>query len=429
MRILMVTPMPPQAEAPGAIPLVLYAQLRGLRARNHRVSVATVAGKEPGEQQALERLRQEGHDVYAAVPGDTPGFPGWVHRWGRRWRLASTWLRGRHPWRSIWFWEPDLQRILDDQLRSEQYDLVIVEDNATGMYRYETEAPLIFTEHEVRRPRPLSLRVPDGKSRTLGALARHSLQELDWARWPRYQRRTWQKFDRIQVFTREDADAVREIAPEVADRVQVNPFGVVLPSKLDPGKVEPMRLLFVGNYTHAPNVDAALWLGREIMPLLRSRCPGVQLSLVGTYPPDEVKALQGADIEVTGAVPEIEPYMERAAVVLAPVRIGGGMRMKVLLSMAMGKAVVTTPRGAQGFELGAEPPPLSISNSATAFASAVAELLSSPEKRQRQGEEARDYVALYYSPEAYASRVEALYEEMQTGGKQVEPQEVGMLPV
>ena len=150
--------------------------------------------------------------------------------------------------------------------------------------------------------------------------------------------------------------------PELRPRVSVNPFGVVAPPAADPAHEEEGQLIFVGNYTHAPNVDAALWLGREIMPRLRQLRPGVRLNIVGIYPPEEVLALGGPDIVVTGPVPEIEPWLERAAVVLAPLRIGGGMRMKVLHSMAMGKAVVTTPRGAEGLEIDGQHPPLMVAD-------------------------------------------------------------------
>ena len=131
----------------------------------------------------------------------------------------------------------------------------------------------------------------------------------------------------------------------MAKRVRVNPFGIEIPAPLDTAVQEQNTLLFVGNFTHAPNVDAAVWLGKEIMPLLREQCPGIRLWLIGIYPPPEVKALACNDIEVTGPVPEIEPYFARAALVVAPVRIGGGMRMKVLQAMALGKAIVTTSRG------------------------------------------------------------------------------------
>jgi hypothetical protein len=101
--------------------------------------------------------------------------------------------------------------------------------------------------------------------------------EADWQRWRKYQLSVWRRSDRIQVFTPRDAEAVAALAPDLAERVRVNPFGVELPAPLDDRLEEPGHVLFVGNFTHPPNVDAALWLGTEIMPALRTCYPGVRL--------------------------------------------------------------------------------------------------------------------------------------------------------
>jgi glycosyltransferase involved in cell wall biosynthesis len=170
--------------------------------------------------------------------------------------------------------------------------------------------------------------------------------------------------------------------------------------------------LFVGNFTHAPNVDAALWLGAAIMPLLRQRCPGVRLTLVGPYPPRSVQALACEDVVVTGRVPQLEPYLEQAAVVIAPIRIGGGMRMKVLHSMAQGKAVVTTARGAEGLALNGHALPLIVAEDVESIVTTTAALLHSREQRQRLGQQARAFVAAHYSPRAYAQRLQAVYAEV-----------------
>jgi glycosyltransferase involved in cell wall biosynthesis len=325
----------------------------------------------------------------------------------RGWRWATAWLRGRDPWRTIWYQESGLQKMLDQVLAERSFDVIQVEDNALGSYRYRTHTPIVFTEHEVRRSRPI-----DWRSWKQAGLVRWAWREADWRRWPAYQRRIWPRFDRIQAFTARDAEVIKALSPQVAERVRVNPFGVELPPQVDEGHEDDCALLFAGNFTHAPNVDAALWLGAEIMPLLRRRRPGVHLTLVGPYPPPEVRALAGDDIVVTGRVPQIEPYLEQAAVIIAPIRIGGGMRMKVLQSMAQGKAVVTTPRGAEGLALNGGALPLMVAQDADSLAAETTTLLNSSEKRHRLGRQARAFVAQHYSPRAYAHRLQAVYAEV-----------------
>jgi len=268
---------------------------------------------------------------------------------------------------------------------------------------------VIFTEHEVRRPRPINWHAGSPSS-----WLRWAVSEADWHRWRKYQSSVWQRFDRIQVFTPRDAEAVAALVPDLAERVRVNPFGVELPAPLDTEMEEPGTLLFVGNFTHPPNVDAALWLGNEIMPALRKYHPGVRLTLVGIYPPKSVQALACSDIRVTGAVPEIEPYFAQAAVVIAPLRIGGGMRMKVLQALALGKAIVTTPRGADGLMIGEQSPPLVIADDAEKFAEVTALLLASCETRRSLGCRARAFVIENFSAQAYARRIEATYTELQS---------------
>ncbi len=401
----MVAPMPPQEQGAGAIPRVLFAELTGLTASGHQVTVVTVAGPDPAEWSAVEDLRKTGLEV-AAVRREELGRWSWA-RWRRRWRFASAWLSGKYPWRTVWFWEPSLQVVLDKLLSERSFDLVIVEDNAMGIYKYNTTQPVLFSEHEVRRPRAVNWR---GLIKAPGF--KLLLSELDWHRWPRYQRNVWRRFKLIQVFTPYDAAGIKKIDPALAGRVRVNPFSIELPAEADPALEEAGTILFSGNFSHPPNTDGAVWLVKEIMPLLRQGWPGVRLMIVGSHPPDQVRALAGEDIIVTGYVPEIEPFLARAAVIVAPLRIGGGQRMKVLQGMAIGKAVVTTPRGAEGLLVTDQSPPLVIAESGEEFARVTAALLQDSQARRVLGKEARDFVMAHFSPAAYARRLETIYGQL-----------------
>jgi glycosyltransferase involved in cell wall biosynthesis len=406
MRILLVTPMPPQAEAHGAIPLVLHAQLAGLLARGHEVTLVTAATGEPDEAAALERLRGEGIDLHVAAR--STGADG---RWRRRASLAGGWLRGDRPWRTVWFAVAGMQQTLDRLTAERHFDVAAFEDNATGSYDVPPGLPRVLTEHEVRRPRRTA-RPPAAPASWPG----WAFSELDWQRWPEYERSVWSRADIIQVFGARDRDGIGSLAPELLERVRVNPFGVTLPGALDARAEEPGTILFVGNFTHPPNVDAARWLAEQLMPALRAGDSGAKLVVVGAAMPAAVRALAAGDIELRPDAPRIEDELARAAVVIAPVRTGGGMRMKVLQALAAGKAVVTTPRGAEGIAL-ATPAPLLVADDAGDTAAAVAGLLADPGARAELGTRARAYAARRHSPEAYAERLEQTYEEAARRGK------------
>jgi len=403
MNVLLVSPMPPYRTATLAVPRVLHAQLSGLTELGHDVTVAAVAGPEDAELEAVERLRADGVDIHAVCREEPWG----VDRWRRRWRLATGWLRWDQPWRTVWFHEARLQQIVRRLGAERSFDVISVEDNAMGIYDYGSSAPAVLTEHEVRRPRPF--RLPTELSRDW---PRRLAGELDWQRWPEYERRVWSRFPVIQTFTQRDADSIRAVAPDVRALLRVNPFGLDLPDPLEPAPAASKDIVFVGNFIHHPNVDAALWLGSEIMPRLRRLGAGARLTVVGPWAPSSVTALACDDIRVTGKVADVRPFLEAAAVVLAPIRVGGGMRMKVLEALALGKAVVTTRRGAEGLEeLGDLP--LVVSETPDDVAAETARLLVDPEARARLGRAAREFAVEHFSARAYARRLEHVYAEAQ----------------
>lgn len=401
MRVLLVVPMPPQADGAGAIPVLLHAELVGL-AQRHEVTLVTAVGDEPGEAEAVARLRGEVETHVADRRRPPPG----ARRRRRQLRMAASWARGGRPWRTVWFADPGIQRIVDRLGAERDFDVVAVEDSAMSVFRYPQGVPTVFTHHEVLRPRPVEWH--PGPPRDWPGWA---FGELDWRRWARFQPQAWRRFDRVQVFSRRDADAVAELAPDLAPRLRVNPFGLVLPPRANPAREVAGTILFVGNFAHPPNRDAAIWLAREILPAVLARRPEARLRIVGSSPSAEVRALAGPQVELVADAPSVLPHLEEAAVVMAPVRTGGGMRMKVLQAMAAGKAVVTTTRGTEGFTGFAEEPPLAVADGEAEIAAATATLLEDDERRLRLGERAREFAERHHSPAAWAERLTAVYEE------------------
>jgi glycosyltransferase involved in cell wall biosynthesis len=110
------------------------------------------------------------------------------------------------------------------------------------------------------------------------------------------------------------------------------------------------RIVYIANFAYQPNIDGAIHLCTEIFPLVRSRVPNARLVLVGNAPPPEVRALasRGSRIRVTGTVRSVTPYLRSADVVVCPLRIGGGIKVKMLEALNFGKATVSTSVGVQG---------------------------------------------------------------------------------
>ena len=164
------------------------------------------------------------------------------------------------------------------------------------------------------------------------------------------ERSVWRSVDVALYPSEEEARVVRALEPGVP-ALAVSPYyfeHIVFRDRATAGK----SIVFVAGFSHSPNVDAAQWLVRSILPLVRRRHPDARLSLVGSNPTDEVRALAGENIEVTGWVSseELAARYAAARVAVVPLRIGAGVKLKLVEALASGVPVVTTPIGVQGLE-------------------------------------------------------------------------------
>lgn len=162
---------------------------------------------------------------------------------------------------------------------------------------------------------------------------------------------SWGRADLCGALTRADAAIMTSALPGL--EVRLVPDGVEhVAARATVGSAPQGRVVaFAANFAYQPNVDAALYLSREVWPRVLRRVPDARLLLVGNAPPAEVRALDGRHaVVVTGRVPSIDPFLAKASVVVCPLRIGGGIKVKMLEAMSAGKAIATTSVGAQGLE-------------------------------------------------------------------------------
>jgi glycosyltransferase involved in cell wall biosynthesis len=162
-----------------------------------------------------------------------------------------------------------------------------------------------------------------------------------------YESWMFEGYDRVVVLTDHDARALKALNAQVP--IVTIPNGVDLdyftPTGFEPD--EPV-LLFTGNYDYAPNLDAALRLVRDIFPKIKQAVPRSRLYLVGGNPPPELQVYASPDVEITGHVPDLRPYFEYSLIYVSPLRLGAGIKNKVLEAMAMQVPVVATPLSCDG---------------------------------------------------------------------------------
>lgn len=222
----------------------------------------------------------------------------------------------------------------------------------------------------------------------------------------RYEKRVYKNIDICVSVSEEEKRLTGEFAPHDLSRLTA-PNGVDVgyfsPSGEEPD--EPGMLVSVGSMDQVRNVDASRFFVDEVLPLLRERGLEVRYYIVGQNPTKEVRAM-GNDpaVTVTGTVDDVRPFLERSTVVVAPYRMGSGVKHKIPISFSMGKPVVATPNACQGLDVtdGRE---VMIAEGPEAFADAVQNLLDSKAKRDEMARRAQTFVRREYSWDVIVGRL------------------------
>jgi glycosyltransferase involved in cell wall biosynthesis len=282
-------------------------------------------------------------------------------------------------------------------------DVVHVCQAVMGQYVRDFERPpakCVLTVHE---PGVTAARHAEAGARGLAAVR----ARIDRTAWVDYERRVLHDVDAVVVLTGRDRRTLAALDESVP--IFEIPLGTAIPARpSSPLGVAPRSVLFVGNFRHTPNVEAAVRLARSIHPRVRRGRPDVSLHLVGDAPSRLVRALAGESITVTGAVDSVEPFLEAAAVVAAPLSSGGGMRMKVLEALAAGKAVVASPLAAEGLNV-TDGDPLLLAGDDDAFASAIGRLLDDEASRGELARRARQWACARFGWERAIAGYETVH--------------------
>jgi glycosyltransferase involved in cell wall biosynthesis len=170
---------------------------------------------------------------------------------------------------------------------------------------------------------------------------------------------------------------------------------------------QPATVTFSGLMSYYPNQQAVRWFLDAVFPIVRQKVPCAKLVVAGAAPPRWLRDRAGDHLEVTGRVADVRPFLARAAVVVAPLLIGGGTRVKILEAAAMGKPVVSTRLGAEGLDL-ADGASVLLADEAQQFAGHVISLLGDPQRAARIGARARSHVAEHFDWNRIGERVSRL---------------------
>jgi len=232
----------------------------------------------------------------------------------------------------------------------------------------------------------------------------------DQWRYRRWETRVFGQAAKVIAVTAQDAEVLQQLtgksAAVVVNGVDCGHYADVQPD------LHSQRLLFIGNYEYSPNLDAVTWALDEILPQVWKRNPQVRFAVCGYALPDSWRERwNDPRIEWQGFVPDLRALQSRCAVFFAPLRQGGGSKLKVLEAMAAGLPVVTTAQGSSGLRvengqhyLGSDDPAV--------LARMLADALEHPQQLQRIGEAGRAYVKAEHDWAVAAAQLEAVYAQL-----------------
>jgi polysaccharide biosynthesis protein PslH len=243
--------------------------------------------------------------------------------------------------------------------------------------------------------------------------AKKLIYELELKKILAYERAAVQRFDHVIAVSEHDRNLMTSwVNPE---RVTVVPTGVNLQEftpDLSGREPEPI-VMFVGAMDWEPNIDAVEYFCAQVWPTVMSAMPEARFRIVGRNPDRRVQSLACESVEVTGRVPAVIDHLREAAVVVVPLRIGGGTRLKIYEAMAAGKAVVSTTVGAEGLDLhpGRD---IVLADAPALFAESVVKLLRDRALRKRY-EAAAAGLAVCYDWPSVGERFEAVLQLARAG--------------
>jgi glycosyltransferase involved in cell wall biosynthesis len=228
--------------------------------------------------------------------------------------------------------------------------------------------------------------------------------------------RLWRRFTALLTTSERDRQQVLAHAPGLQVTVVPNGVDTAFFHPAPPDYVrtgaEP-TVVFTGMMAYYPNQDGVLYFAEQIWPLVRREIPAARFIVVGTDPPPAIRALAEGDngITVTGAVPDVRPYVWEADLCVVPLRIGGGTRLKIVEALAMEKAIVSTTIGCEGIDV-TPGKTLAVADTPATFAAATVELLRSPKRRVTLGQAGRALALARYDWTAAAQPMLAEWDRL-----------------
>lgn len=362
--------------------------------------VTYVCNLRPGEESFLPEMNQLGLKV-EAVPGETS------RRGGVRFLAeAVANLASPRPYAVDRNFDPRVRAKVAELLARERFDLVICD--TVQMARHTMGLPLpptILFQHNVEA------QILERHAQVSDGLVRRTYMFDQYRKMRAFERRCGNHFDHVIAVSQQDKEIFRRKYGwknvDAIDTAVDTDFFQPLPQQ-----ERAHRVMFLGSMDWLPNQDGVRFFADEVWPQVIAQQPDAVFQIVGRNPPPGILALgERKGIEVTGSVPDVRPYLAQASIVVVPLLVGGGTRLKIYEAMAMARATVSTTIGAEGLPVQPGTHFLQ-ADTPQAFASDILKLMNDDSLRRNIGEAANAFVRQHYGSETIARQFEAICQKV-----------------
>jgi glycosyltransferase involved in cell wall biosynthesis len=395
MKILFISNWYPYPPINGA-KIRIYNLIRQL-ARHHEIDLVSFTQTIPLEdaQASKPSLRQycASVDIFPKRPFD-PGLTFLLQN-----------IFSPYPRSVSQSYNPEIDQLIRGKIKSKPYDVIIASEvNAPSVVSYlatKTERlPVVLDGIEV------------GVEKNAFSEAKSSLTRLrrglTWWRLKNFTKMLLEGCSIVTVPSQLEKDNLLSISP-ASDKIRIIPHCLDLDDfTQDYGLAEPETIVFTGSFTYRANADAVIFFLDRIYPLIKAERPGLQLKIVGSTDGVDLTRWSGdRSIEFTGLLKDVKPAVARSWMSIVPLRIGGGTRLKIIESMALGTPVVSTSRGAEGLEV-VSGDSILIADEPGQFAQAVLDILKNQALHDRLSNGGLALVKERYSADGLGEKYESL---------------------
>ena len=351
-------------------------------ARDHEVTLLSYYGgrRDPGYEAEIRNELRGAYTIYTAAP-DATIVEQAADYLRRLWQPA--------PFAVSKFTHPEVRRTVASWLNQRRFDVAVCDFLSASLNFPRTlPIPTVLFQHNVETAlwRRMASTEPNP--------AKRFAYRIEAAKMARYERAALRRFHRIIAVSNHDRQQMLQM--DRSCEISVVPTGVdtgrfvVAPAAM----ADPPTIIFTGSMDWEPNIDAVNYFCQEIFPRIRAEVPGAIFQIVGRNPHDKVKRLASDCVQVTGTVASVADYLRHATVVVVPLRIGGGTRLKIFEAMAVGKAVISTSIGAEGLDVQSGRD-LILADNASTFADAILLLLRNSALRRKYEQAAVELATQY----------------------------------